>query len=119
MLDEKMKNLKLSAVRALEEYLEVKQKEKVLLIFDATTKDIATAFDLAAKEIGLKITLHEIQPTGGLYFVSLESIKSFPGIRFSGIRISNSDSRADDADRIVIPFLSAEYSYAAYPPDVG
>ncbi len=65
MLDEKMKNLKLSAVRALEEYLEVKQKEKVLLIFDNTTKDIATAFDLAAKELGLKLTLHEIPPTGG------------------------------------------------------
>ncbi|MFA6566727.1 MAG: aminopeptidase [Victivallales bacterium] len=65
MLDEKTKNLKLSAVRALEEYLEVKQKERVLLIFDSTTKDIATAFDLAAKELGLKITLHEIKPTGG------------------------------------------------------
>ena len=65
MLNENMKNLKLSAIRALEEYLEVKQKEKVLLIFDKTTKDIATAFDLAASELNLKITLHEIEPTGG------------------------------------------------------
>lgn len=65
MLNENMKNLKLSAVRALEEYLEVKQDEKVLLIFDKTTRDIATAFDLAAKELNLKITLHEIEPTGG------------------------------------------------------
>ncbi|MFA6293651.1 MAG: aminopeptidase [Victivallales bacterium] len=65
MLDENMKNLKLSAVRALEEYLEVKQKEKVLLVFDKTTKDIATAFELAAKELNLSITLHEIEPTGG------------------------------------------------------
>ena len=65
MLNENIKNLHLSAVRALEEYLEVKQNEKVLLIFDKTTKDIATAFDLAAKELNLKITLHEIEPTGG------------------------------------------------------
>jgi leucyl aminopeptidase (aminopeptidase T) len=65
MLSENMKNLKLSAVRALEEYLEVKQHEKVLLIFDSTTKDIATAFELAAKELNLKITLHEIETTGG------------------------------------------------------
>lgn len=65
MLNENMKNLKLSAVRALEEYLEVKQDEKVLLIFDKTTREIATAFDLAAKELNLKITLHEIESTGG------------------------------------------------------
>ena len=65
MLNENMKNLKLSAVRALEEYLEVKQNEKVLLIFDKTTKDIATAFGLAAKELNLEITPHEIEPTGG------------------------------------------------------
>ena len=65
MLNENMKSLKLSAVRALEEYLEVKHNEKVLLIFDNTTKDIATAFDLAAKELNLKVTLHEIEPTGG------------------------------------------------------
>jgi leucyl aminopeptidase (aminopeptidase T) len=65
MLNENMKNLKLSAIRALEEYLEVKQHEPVLLIFDNTTKDIAKAFELAAEELNLKITLHEIEPTGG------------------------------------------------------
>jgi leucyl aminopeptidase (aminopeptidase T) len=65
MLNENMASLKFSAVRALEEYLEVKQKEKVLLIFDSTTRDIAAAFALAAKELSLKITLHEIEATGG------------------------------------------------------
>ncbi len=65
MLNRKLISLKDSALRALEDYLDVRKGESVLLVYDSFTRDIADGFYLAAKDAGIDMTSLEIKPTGG------------------------------------------------------
>lgn len=60
-----MNDLNISAEKALTSYLAVKADEKVLLIFDKSTPDIANAFKVEAERLKLNLTSQEIPPTGG------------------------------------------------------
>ncbi len=65
MLNKRLLDLKESALRALEEYLDVGKNESVLLLYDSYTREIADGFYLAAKDNGTDMTSLEIKPTGG------------------------------------------------------
>lgn len=60
-----MDALNISAEKALTAYLAVQPDEKVLLVFDESTPDIAQAFEQEASRLNLKLTAQEIPPTGG------------------------------------------------------
>lgn len=60
-----MNPLNIAAEKALISYLGIKSEEKVLLVFDESTPDIAKAFTEEAERLGLSMTLQEIPPTGG------------------------------------------------------
>jgi leucyl aminopeptidase (aminopeptidase T) len=57
--------LKVSAYKALHDYLRVAATEKILLVYDKTTIELAESFKLAAVEKGINITLRRIEITGG------------------------------------------------------
>ena len=65
MLNKKLLMLKESALRALEDYLDVKKDESVLLLYDDSTHEIADGFYVAAKDNGTDLTSLEIRTTGG------------------------------------------------------
>ncbi|HCE45072.1 MAG TPA: leucyl aminopeptidase [Lentisphaeria bacterium] len=65
MLNRKLLMLKESALRALEDYLDVKKDEPVLLLYDSSTREIADGFYVAAKDNGADLTSLEMKTTGG------------------------------------------------------
>ncbi|MBN1864285.1 MAG: aminopeptidase [Victivallales bacterium] len=60
-----MSDLSLSAGRALGLYLAVGKGERVLLLYDSSTSDIADAFVAAGGSLSLDISKVEMLPTGG------------------------------------------------------
>lgn len=60
-----MNNLKKAATKALSAYFAVKPEERILLIFDESTPDIAKAFADSAQMLGLKLESKKIPLTGG------------------------------------------------------
>jgi len=56
---------KISAYKALHDCLKIAPAEKILLIYDKTTSEIAEAFKLISVEKGIDLTIRKIEITGG------------------------------------------------------
>lgn len=65
MISELSNTLQTSAAKALKDFLAVKTSEKILLIFDDSTKEIADAFLNASIQLDLNLRLKHMKPTGG------------------------------------------------------
>jgi len=54
-----------AACHALQDYLQIQDKEKALLVFDETTVSIADAFIAAAADLSISLQARQITPPGG------------------------------------------------------